>query len=171
MITFKLNGQTVKGEDGQYILQVAEKYGVDIPTLCHHKALEPAGMCRLCTVELFDGRRTRFVTACNYPIWEGMEVSTDSEAVNQGRKLIVEMLLARCSSVPYLQKLAQKYGIDKPRFKTEDDTCILCGLCTRTCERIGANAISLTQRGLDMEVDTPFGFSTEDCIACGACAS
>ena len=96
MVTFKLNGKTVQGEEGQHILQVAEKYGVDIPTLCHHKALEPAGMCRLCTVELFDGRRTRFVTACNYPIWEGMEVKTDSEAVHQGRKLIVELLLARC---------------------------------------------------------------------------
>ncbi|MFO7688112.1 MAG: FAD-dependent oxidoreductase [Desulfobacterales bacterium] len=171
MITFKLNGQAVKGEEGQYILQVAEKYGVEIPTLCHHKALEPAGMCRLCTVELFDGRRTRFVTACNYPIWEGMEVRTDSETVHKGRKLILEMLLARCPEVPILQKLAHKYGIDEPRFKIEDDTCILCGLCTRTCERIGANAISLTQRGLDMEIDTPFGINTEDCIACGACAS
>ena len=101
MITFKLNGKTVQGEEGQYILQVAEKYGVDIPTLCHHKALEPAGMCRLCTVELFDGRRTRYVTACNYPIWEGMEINTDTEAVHQGRKLIVEMLLARCPEVPF----------------------------------------------------------------------
>ena len=94
MVTFKINGQTVQGEEGQYILQVAEKYGIDIPTLCHHKALEPAGMCRLCTVALFDGRRTRFVTSCNYPIWEGMEVTTNSDEVIQGRKLIVEMLLA-----------------------------------------------------------------------------
>ncbi|MDX2446533.1 MAG: 2Fe-2S iron-sulfur cluster-binding protein, partial [Desulfobacterales bacterium] len=85
MIKFKLNGQTVQGDEGQYILQVAEKYGVDIPTLCHHKALEPAGMCRLCTVELFDGRRTRYVTSCNYPIWEGMEVNTDTETVHEGR--------------------------------------------------------------------------------------
>jgi heterodisulfide reductase subunit A len=170
MITFKLNGQTVQGEEGQYILQVAEKYGVDIPTLCHHKALEPAGMCRICTVELFDGRRTRFVTACNYPIWEGMEVQTDSEAVHQGRKLIVELLLARCPEVPLLKKLAAKYAIEEPRFKKEADTCILCSLCTRTCERIGANAISLTGRGVDMEIDTPFGITTDACIACGACA-
>lgn len=170
MITFKLNGQTVQGDEGQYILQVAEKYGIEIPTLCHHKALEPAGMCRLCTVELFDGRRSRFVTACNYPIWEGMEVRTDSEAVHQGRKLIVELLLARCPEVPLLQKLAKKYGIDQSRFKTEDDTCILCGLCTRTCDRIGANAISLTGRGVEMEVSTPYADNTDACIACGACA-
>jgi heterodisulfide reductase subunit A len=171
MITFKLNGKTVQGEEGQYILQVAEKFGVDIPTLCHHKALEPAGMCRLCTVELFDGRRTRYVTACNYPIWEGMEVKTDSEAVHQGRKLIVEMLLARCPEVPILKDLAEQYGIAEPRFEKGDDTCILCGLCTRTCEKIGANAITLTGRGLDLKIDTPFHVQTDLCIACGACAS
>ena len=171
MVTFKLNGKTVQGEEGQYILQVAEKYGVDIPTLCHHKALEPAGMCRLCTVELFDGRRTRFVTACNYPIWEGMEIKTDSEAVHQGRKLIVELLLARCSEVPILKKLAKQYGIEETRFEKENDTCILCGLCTRTCERMGANAITLTERGLDLKVVTPFHEQTDLCIACGACAS
>ena len=171
MITFKLNGKTVQGEEGQYILQVAEKFGVDIPTLCHHKALEPAGMCRLCTVELFDGRRKRYVTSCNYPIWEGMEINTDSEAVHQGRKLIVELLLARCPEVPLLQKLAAEYGIEEPRFEKENDTCILCGLCVRVCEKMGANAISLTGRGVDMKVDTPFHIQTEACIACGACAT
>jgi heterodisulfide reductase subunit A len=171
MVTFKLNGKTVQGEEGQYILQVAEKYGVDIPTLCHHKALEPAGMCRLCTVELFDGRRTRYVTACNYPIWDGMEIKTDSEAVHQGRKLIVELLLARCPNVPILKNLAKQYEIEAPRFEQGDDTCILCGLCTRTCEKMGANAITLSGRGLDLTVDTPFHVQTDLCIACGACAS
>jgi heterodisulfide reductase subunit A len=171
MITFKINGQTVQGEEGQYIHQVAEKYGINIPTLCHHKALEPAGMCRICTVELFDGRRSRFVTACNYPIWEGMEVITDSEPVLQGRKLIVEMLLARCPEVPLLHQMAQKYGIEKTRFKKETDTCILCGLCTRVCEKMGANAISLSGRGVDMQVDTPYHLNTDACFACGACAS
>jgi len=67
MIEFTLNGQVVQGEEGEYLLQVAEKYGVDIPTLCHHKALEPAGMCRLCTVEMHFRGRVRYVTACNYP--------------------------------------------------------------------------------------------------------
>ncbi len=171
MVTFKLNGKEVQGEDGQYIIQVAEKYGIDIPTLCHHKALEPAGMCRICTVELFDGRRTKFVTACNYPIWEGMEVKTDSEAVHQGRKLIVEMLFARCPEVPLLQKLAKQYGIETPRFKAEDDTCILCGLCVRMCEKMGNAAISLTGRGTDMHINTPFGIQSDVCMACGACAS
>ena len=172
MITFKLNGKEVQGEEGEYILHVAEKYGVEIPTLCHHKALEPAGMCRLCTVELFDGRRTRFVTACNYPIWEGMEVNTDSEAVHEGRKLIVELLLARCPDVPVIRELAENYGIETPRFKLGDSNCILCGLCVRMCaERMGASAISMTGRGSDMRVETPFQIKSDVCQVCGACES
>ena len=171
MITFKLNGKTVQGEEGQYILQVAEKYGVAIPTLCHHKALEPAGMCRMCTVELFDGRRSRFVTSCNYPIWEGMEINTDSEAVHEGRKLIVEMLLARCPGEPTLTKLAQKYGIDEPRFPAGDDDCIVCGLCTRMCKKMGNSVLSLSGRGVEIKVDTPYHLQSDICMACGACAS
>ncbi len=171
MITFKLNDKTVQGEEGQYILQVAQKYGVEIPTLCHHKALEPAGMCRLCTVEVFDGRRSRFVTSCNYPIWEGMEVRTDSESVHQGRKLIVELLMARCPDAPIIKELGKKYGLSDTRFRKEEDTCILCGLCTRICTKMGNSAISLTGRGVDMKVDTPFHIQSDVCMACGACAS
>ena len=171
MINFKLNGNPVQGEEGQYILQVAEKYGVEIPTLCHHKALEPAGMCRMCTVELFDGRRKRYVTACNYPIWEGMEVNTESEAVVNGRKLIVEMLLARCPETAVMKELAEKYGIEEPKFKKEGDDCILCGLCVRICEKMGNSAISFTGRGVNMTVDTPFHIQTDACMACGACVS
>jgi len=170
-INFKINDKAVQGEEGQYVLEVARKYGITIPTLCHHKALDPAGMCRICTVELFDGRRTKFVTACNYPIWEGMEIKTDTEAVHEGRKLIVEMLFARCPEVPLLKKLAKEYNIDKPIFEIEDDDCILCGLCTRMCEKMGNKAITLTGRGVDLKVDTPFGIQGDVCMACGACAS
>ncbi len=171
MITFKLNGKETKAEEGEYILQVAQRNGVDIPTLCPHKATEPAGMCRLCTVEVFDGRRTRFVTSCNYPVWEGMEVKTDTKDVYQVRKLILELLLARCPEVSVIKNLAAKYGVQESRFKQKDDDCILCGLCVRICEKVGNSAISLTGRGADMKVDTPFHEQTDFCMGCGACVS
>ncbi len=171
MITFTINAKKVQGEEDQSLLQVAERYGIQIPSLCHHKGLDPAGLCRLCTVELFDGRRTKFITACNYPIWEGMEIQTETEAVHQGRKMIVELLMARCPEVPIIKELAEKYDIEKSRFPVEEEDCILCGLCTRICEKMGNSAISLTGRGLDLQVDTPFSSTSEDCLACGACAS
>jgi len=171
MINFILDGNTVQGEEGEYVLQVAERYGVEIPTLCNHPALEPAGMCRLCTVLVSEGSWSKFVTACNYPIWEGMEIQTDTEAIHQIRKLIVELLYARCPDVKLLKGLAEKYDIAEPRFSKEDDTCILCGLCTRICERMGNSAINLTGRGTEMQVDTPFHVKTEACLSCGACVT
>ena len=171
MIKFKLNGKEVRGNEGQYVLEIAEKYGIKIPTLCHHAALEPAGMCRLCTVELFDGRRKKFVTACNYPIWEGMQIDTESKEVVDGRKLLVELLLSRCPQENVIVELAKEYGIEQPRFKIEDDDCILCGLCVRICEKMGASAISLTGRGINIKVDTPYQLQTDACIGCGACVS
>ncbi len=171
MVAFKINDKEVQGEKGEYLLQVARRNGIEIPTLCHHPILEPAGLCRLCLVELFDGRRTRLVTACNYPIWEGMRIQTDTEALRQIRKLIVELLLSRCPEAPFVQELAQTYGITAPRFTTANDDCILCGLCTRICERIGNSAIALTGRGIDIKVDTPFQMKAEDCITCGACVA
>jgi heterodisulfide reductase subunit A len=170
MISFTLNGKTVQGKEGEYLLKVAQEHGIEIPTLCYHKALEPAGMCRLCTVEMHYGGRVKHVTACNYPIWEGMEIKTDTEGIHQIRKLIVEMLLARCPNVPVIKDLADQYGIKEPRFKTEDDDCILCGLCTRICDKMGSGAISLTGRGVEFKVDTPFHVQSDVCMACGACA-
>ena len=169
MVTFKLNGKEVQAEEGLTILQVAEQNNIHIPTLCNHKALEPAGLCRICTVELFDGRRTRFVTSCNYPVWTGMEVKTDSDEVIRHRKVIVELLLARCPNNDFVKDLAVQFGVEEPRFKLDDDDCILCGLCVRMCERIGARAIDFSGRGTKMEVATPFDTFSEACIACGAC--
>jgi heterodisulfide reductase subunit A len=114
MITFKLNGQDSSGRRRSVYSPGGRKIRVEIPTLCHHKALEPAGMCRICTVELFDGRRTRFVTACNYPIWEGMEVTTDSET-SPGAQADRRNAAGRCPEVPLLQKLAKEYGIEAGR--------------------------------------------------------
>ena len=64
-----------------------------------------------------------------------MEVETDTEEVIHHRKMIVELLLARCPNNDFVKDLAAQYGIDEPRFKLDDDSCILCGLCTRMCER------------------------------------
>ena len=172
MIHLVIDGKKIKAKEGSTILQTARENGIDIPTLCYHDALEPSGMCRLCTVEVTAGKRKKFVTACNYPVKEGIEVKTASEEILQIRKMIVELLLARCPEVKKLQELAKTYGVEKPRFPREEQDCILCGLCVRVCQEvIGANAISLVNRGIDAKVDTPFHLSSELCIGCGACSA
>lgn len=172
MINLTIDGRNIEAEEGLTILQVARQNNIDIPTLCHHEALESYGACRLCTVEVTVRKRKRFVTACNYIVSDGIDVKTASPEVIDIRKMILELLLARCPDVSIIKALAKSYGIDKPRFELENQTCILCGLCVRVCkEVIGTSAISLVGRGVDARIDTPFHLSSEVCTGCGACAA
>jgi len=165
-----MDGKEVEAEYGQTILQVARVNGVHIPTLCHSEALEPAAMCRLCTVEVDEGRGMRLVTACNYPLRRNAEVTTNSEKVRAGRKLIIELLYTRCPSSGLLRALAEEYGADLNRFSFNDKECIMCGLCARVCERVDGKTLTLSGRGVEIGISTAFNRESEDCIACGACA-
>jgi NADH dehydrogenase/NADH:ubiquinone oxidoreductase subunit G len=99
-VTLKIDGKEVKATEGVTILEVARNIGIEIPTLCYNSALEPFGSCRVCSVEITDARgRKKVVTSCNYPVKEGLEVSTKSEKVLKTRKLLLELLLARCPKV------------------------------------------------------------------------
>ncbi|HEY92998.1 MAG TPA: 4Fe-4S binding protein [Dehalococcoidia bacterium] len=175
-ITLQIDGREVKAEEGKTILDMAKSLGIDIPTLCYHPALSPFGACRLCSVEIISRGRSRIVTSCNYPVEEGLVVNTKSPDVIELRKMLVELMLARCPNVKIIQDLAKEYGVEKPRFKLEDEKCILCGLCTRICdERIGVSAINFIGRGVDRKVETPFqgtlDIDLDVCLCCGACAS
>ena len=94
MVNLIIDGVQVQAEEGSTILEVAKFYGINIPTLCYHDELTPYGACRLCMVEVEDGRKTRLVASCIYPVREGIKVKTHSERVMKGRKLILELLLA-----------------------------------------------------------------------------
>jgi len=173
-VTLRIDDKDAKANEGATILEVARKVGIDIPTLCYTSALSPFGACRICSVEITDKRgRKRIVTSCNYPVEEGLVVSTKSEKVLKTRNLLLELLLARCPKVKKIQDLAREYGVQKPRFWIEDaeEDCILCGLCTRVCEeRIGVYAINFAKRGVEREVTAPYNRLSDDCIGCGACA-
>jgi heterodisulfide reductase subunit A len=166
-----VDGITTEADDRAPLIAVAEKVGVKIPTLCHHPLIEPYGACRVCMVEVHMRNRVRMVTACNYPVTDGIEVFTQTDRVRRNRKMILEWLLARCGHVPVLNALAEEYGIVEPRFGRGDDDCILCGLCVRVCaDVVGANVLGFFNRGTTREVSTAYGETSEQCIACGACA-
>jgi heterodisulfide reductase subunit A len=170
-IKVKINGIETEAEDRTPILQIAQKLGIKIPTLCHHPLLEPYGVCRICTVEVRSGKRIRMVTACNYPATNGIEILTDSPRVKRDRKLILEWMMARCGHVKVINDLAAEYGITEPRFGRGNEDCILCGLCVRVCsDVVGANVLGFFNRGATREVSTVYGETSEKCIACGACA-
>jgi len=162
--------------EGATILEAARAAGVAIPTLCNHDGLEPWGGCRLCVVDMWqpgwDEDWFKLVTACNHPTWDDMRVVTRSERVLATRKVVLDLLLARCPDTPLIRRLAAEHGITETSYRprSEPDDCILCALCTRVCDHLGIAAIATVNRGAGKEVAPPFGEAPPDCIGCLACA-
>ncbi|MDF2569185.1 MAG: sfrA, partial [Sporomusa sp.] len=179
------------------VLEAARQAGITIPTLCYLADLTPEGSCRVCVVEV-EGART-LVTACTYPVTDGMVVRTQSPAIREARKTVVELLLAshpqdclHCQSNLdcELQRLSMDLGVRQVRFEGEkrqyaiDDSnpfiirdnnkCVLCGRCVRTCKEVQCcDVLEWTHRGFDSKITTAFDTPTDqsDCVFCGNCVS
>ena len=172
-VTITINGQKVFARAGWTILRAAQAAGIDIPTLCHHPDLAAEGQCRLCVVEIGEYPKTRIVNSCTYPTEGGLVVQTHSERVLQARRMVLELLLARCPKAKLIQDLAADHGVFESRFKTDDpeELCVLCGLCVRACrDVVGVSAISMANRSPAKLVTTPFLDNSPACIGCGSCA-
>jgi bidirectional [NiFe] hydrogenase diaphorase subunit len=172
LIRFTINGQPVQAREGWTVLETARQYGIYIPTLCFHPAVQPIGSCRLCVVETRQNNLARVVASCITPVSEGVEVLTDSEEVQNVRRWVLEMLLANCPASVQIRELAQECGVTSTRFTVEhpEDACPRCGLCVRACDEVvGVRAISLGNRGVFKEVTAPYHQRSIDCIRCGTC--
>jgi NADH dehydrogenase/NADH:ubiquinone oxidoreductase subunit G len=166
-----IDGRECSFSPGQTLLKAARENGFFIPTLCHHPALSPYGSCRLCVVEVNKDGTSRLEAACTYPAAEGLIIETASSRVLSLRKMILELLLARCPEAAELKNLGKELGAQPGRLPVSaDEDCILCGLCVRACrEAVGKSAIGFTRRGPDRKVSSPFNSQSEDCLGCTAC--
>ncbi|MCX6305129.1 MAG: molybdopterin-dependent oxidoreductase [Bacteroidetes bacterium] len=87
-----LNGNIVKGHAGETILTLANRHGVEIPTLCNDDRLEPFTSCYVCVVEV-EGMRGH-QPSCSTKLTEGMKIITDNEGIRKSRKMALELMLS-----------------------------------------------------------------------------
>lgn len=175
MVEIIVDGKKIKASKGNYLLKELKKNGIKIPALCDHSSVEPWGGCRLCLVKITKEEWKgwgKIVASCLYPVEEGLIVYTKDREVEEARKEVIDLMLARSPQTPLIVELAKEYGIEKTSYEEykEPTDCILCGLCTRICEGLGMNAISLVDRGIGREVAPPFNLEPPDCIGCLSCA-
>lgn len=150
-VALTINGETVEATQGMTVLEAARSVGVSIPTLCHHDELSNYGACRLCSVEVIRGRRSRVVASCIYPVEEGIEVQTESERIVKHRKVMLELILTRWPWVS--EELLEKYGAQRGRFEDRTSFCFLCGLCVRYCAEVKkASVLGFVGRGTERQV-------------------
>ena len=195
-ITLIIDGKKVKGETGDTILDVCEKNGIDVPTLCHFKGLTDVGACRMCIVEIGE-KRVAINTACTTQALDGMVVKTDTERLNNLRKINIELLLAErnhfcmfceMSGDCELQDLAYRFKIDYIRYPLlfpklpldashkyiviDHNRCILCGRCIRACDELEANhTLDFRERGWQkmINIDLNSTLCESTCTSCGSC--
>ena len=64
------------------ILEAAKLAGIEIPTLCYLKGLNPTGACGICAVEIVEEDGTSIIRrSCRCPVKDGMVIYTNSPAV------------------------------------------------------------------------------------------
>ena len=196
--SIKIDDQDILAQKGSTILETALANKIYIPHLCYHPDLKPAGSCRLCLVEMDDGK---LVTSCRTPVKDGLVVNTKTSEVDKVRRPVVQMIIANhhmdCKNCPKkgqceLQRIMGYMKIDKKRlqenlrlpkgelrpddsnpfFIRDHNKCVLCGICVRTCREIQkVNAIDFAGRGNNTKIAT-FGdkpIGQSTCVSCGEC--
>lgn len=195
MVNIKINNMSLSVPEGTTILEAARQASIDIPTLCFMKDKNEIGACRMCVVEVKKARS--LVAACVYPVFEGMEVFTNTERVRKSRKMTLELMLSthdkKCLSCVRstnceLQKLCRDYGVeDENRFEGEmpsykldkstphlirdNNKCILCRRCVAACKEQYVSVIGANNRGFDTTIGCAFENELDNvpCVSCGQC--
>jgi NADH-quinone oxidoreductase subunit G len=155
LVTVTIDGTEVRVPKGTLLVEAAKSIHCDIPVYCYHEKLGPAGLCRICLVEI-EGM-PKLQIACNTPVADGMKVHTTNGRVDDGRRAILEFfLLNHPLDCPIcdkggecdLQDYAMAYGqgasrmvepkLPKPKavdlgptIVLDEERCIVCQRCVR----------------------------------------
>jgi iron-only hydrogenase group A len=192
-----INNKEYNVDSTYTIMKACDEIGIKIPRLCYHPKLSISSGCRICIVEV-EGMRN-FVASCSYPVSEGMKVHTNTDAIRQARKDILELILDNhpkdCNTcvrdeVCELQQLASSIGLRERKFEgvlrtpfvdasspsivNNHDKCILCGRCVRVCAQIqNVSAIDYANRGFNTVVVPAYNnpISESVCTLCGQCVN
>ena len=191
MVNLTIDGKSVSVPKNTTILEAARQVDIHIPTLCWLEKVSTTGACRVCAVEIEGVDRP--MTACNTPVKEGINVTTQSEKLARSRKQIMELILVNhpldcpvcdAGGECHLQDICYELDVTRQEFQADDvnpetidhwpliqqvpNRCILCEKCVKVChELIGADALFVNDKGDRAFIDK----KVENCTYCGNCVA
>jgi NADH-quinone oxidoreductase subunit G len=155
VVTLSIDGVEVRVPKGTLLVEAAKTIHTEIPVYCYHEKLGPAGLCRICLVEI-DGM-PKLQIACNTVVADGMKVHTQNPRVDDGRRAILEFFLlnhpldcpicdkgGECDLQDYAMawgsgssrmidpKTSKPKAVDLgPTIVLDEERCIVCQRCVR----------------------------------------
>lgn len=189
-VTLTIDGEHITVPEGTTLLEAARQMGKDIPVICYHEATTANGLCRICVVDVNQGRVLQ--PACVAACTANSSVETRNERVERNRRTILELLNSAIdlTEAPEIQTLMDDYAVDRERFPDairrehdlKDDNpfyvrdysqCLLCWRCVQVCAEDAQYTFALTLdgRGYETHVSTAFDIPMTDspCVFCGQC--
>jgi NADH-quinone oxidoreductase subunit G len=181
-VKVKIDGVEYEANEGELLIDLAARNGIDIPHFCYHPGLGPDGNCRMCQVEFLSDRGNRLGISCKAVVMDGMDVSTKSEAALRARASVEEFLLlnhpldcpicdkaGECTLQNYymehdLEDSRQnftRFKKDKavdigPPMVLDQERCVLCDRCVRFLRDVaGDEQLFIAGRGHSAYI-TPF---------------
>ena len=154
-VTLTIDGNAVTVPKGTLLVEAAKHVATDVPVYCYHAKLGPAGLCRICLVDV--EKTPKLQIACNTAAADGMVVHTYGAKVEEGRRAVLEFLLlnhpldcpicdkgGECDLQDYSMAYGQgnsrladpKASLPKavdlgPTIVLDDTRCIVCQRCSR----------------------------------------
>jgi formate dehydrogenase major subunit len=192
MLHVTINNRAHEFPPGLTILNALREVGIEVPTVCHDDRLKPSGACRLCSVEIAGW--SRYVTACNTPLANGMSILTHSSGVEEARRTLLRLLAANYPAEAVRQfpekqfhRHLTQYGVSPsngafvrqvvpdlshPYIHVDMMQCITCFRCVHICNELQGQFVwKVWERGDATRIVPDSGTTLREssCVACGAC--
>ena len=192
MVNVTINGKVTELVGCGTVLEALRTAGVEVPTLCHDPRLKPAGVCRLCIVQI-DGEQ-RPVTACSTQVEDGMRIQTHTPEIEHFRRHMLQMLLQdypaemiRRFPEKEFHRYVRAYEQEQHAKSTSDpelkddshpyihvdmSQCVYCFRCVRICEELQGQFVwKIHNRGDSTRIvpDSGTTLLASSCVSCGAC--
>ncbi len=173
LVTLTIDGVQLQVPKGTLLVEAAKQIRREIPVYCYHTKMGPAGLCRICLVEI-EGM-PKLQIGCNTPVTDGMVAHTQSPKAADGRRAVLELYLknhpldcpicdkgGECDLQDYAMAYGQGYSrsadpkIAKPKavdlgptIVLDEERCVVCQRCVRFDDIIvGDRQLVLKDRGV-----------------------
>jgi len=196
MINLTIDGLAVEAKDGELLIDLINRKGVNVPHICYHNQLGPIETCDTCMVEV----NGNLVRACATNVKAGMKVETNSAKAaaaqreafdhilgdhllyctvcdnNNGDCMVhntTKLLAVEHQETPFRNK---PYEVDNtnPFYRYDPNQCILCGRCVEACQNVEVNeTLSIRWEDPHPRVlwDGGSTIAESSCVSCGHCVT